>query len=173
MQATLDRLGGRQTQRGEDDGFTLIELLIVIVILGILAGIVVFAVQNLTSTSARASCDADFKAVETAAEAYKAQLGIYPGGSPAPSGWSLNPVSSVASGYPANVGSNPATQYATAMEALLGSASNGPTIVGPWLKDTPYNRSHYSIVLSDDGQGTVQVADSSGNIVLTGCAGVS
>jgi general secretion pathway protein G len=173
MQATLERLPEGRTKRGEDGGFTLIELLIVIVILGILAGIVVFAMQNLTGSSAQASCGADFKAVETAAEAYKAQVGIYPGGSPLPGGWSLNPTSSVASGYPANVGATPATQYTSAMEPILGTASNGPTNVGPWLKDPLYNPGHYSIVLSDDGQGAVQVADGAGNIVPTGCASVS
>src|SRR3974390_1666336 len=62
-----------------DQGFTLIELLIVIVILGILAAIVVFAVQNLTGQSAAASCQSQYKTVETAVEAYKAQIGAYPG----------------------------------------------------------------------------------------------
>jgi prepilin-type N-terminal cleavage/methylation domain-containing protein len=50
-------------------GFTLIELLIVIVILGILAGIVVFAVQSLAASGGEASCVADLKAVEAALEA--------------------------------------------------------------------------------------------------------
>ena len=49
---------GAERRRGTR-AFTLIELLIVIVILGILAAIVVFAVQNLTSSSSQASCGSD------------------------------------------------------------------------------------------------------------------
>ena len=67
--------GGRA--RGEG-GFTLIELLIIIAILGILAGIVVFAVQNLMGESSTASCQSDYKTVESAVEAYKAQMFQYP-----------------------------------------------------------------------------------------------
>jgi prepilin-type N-terminal cleavage/methylation domain-containing protein len=59
-------------KRGEE-GFTLIELLIVIVILGILAAIVVFAVGTTGQNAAAASCRADAKSVEVALEAYKAQ----------------------------------------------------------------------------------------------------
>jgi general secretion pathway protein G len=57
----------------EDEGFTLIELLIVIVVLGILAAIVVFALSNQTSNSATAACKADAKSVEVAQEAFRAQ----------------------------------------------------------------------------------------------------
>ena len=59
-------------------GFTLVELLIVIVIMGILAGIVVFAVGNLTDTASKNSCSTDAASVDTAAEAYKASTGAYP-----------------------------------------------------------------------------------------------
>jgi general secretion pathway protein G len=79
MQDTIARLRRRQSVlKDREAGFTLIELLIVIVILGILAAIVVFAVQNLTGSSAAASCQSDYKTVETAAEAYNAQVGHYP-----------------------------------------------------------------------------------------------
>ena len=58
-------------------GFTLVELLIVIVILGILAGIVVFAVGNLTSNAQKNSCATEKSTIITADEAYKAQTGSY------------------------------------------------------------------------------------------------
>jgi general secretion pathway protein G len=61
-----------------DRGFTLIELLIVIVILGVLAGIVVFAVGGITDTGDEAACKADIKTVTTAVEAFRAQTGVYP-----------------------------------------------------------------------------------------------
>jgi type II secretion system protein G len=77
VEASLKRLRERR-ERSEEGGFTLIELLIVIVILGILAAIVVFAVQSLTGQSAQAACQSEFKTVETAMEAYKAQVGSYP-----------------------------------------------------------------------------------------------
>ncbi len=75
MEASLKRLRQRREELGDEGGFTLIELLIVIVILGILAAIVVFAVQNLTGQSATAACQAEYKTVETALESYKAQIG--------------------------------------------------------------------------------------------------
>jgi prepilin-type N-terminal cleavage/methylation domain-containing protein len=62
----------------DESGFTLIELLIVIVVLGILAAVVVFALGGVTSTSAQAACNSDAKNVETAVEAYRAQTGAYP-----------------------------------------------------------------------------------------------
>ena len=59
-------------------GFTLVELLVVIVILGILAAVVVFAVSGSTDTAQKNSCKAERSAVETAVEAYKASEGSYP-----------------------------------------------------------------------------------------------
>ena len=61
-----------------DEGFTLIELLIVIVILGTLATVVVFAVGGITNRGKSTACDAHRKTLEVAVEAYNAQYGVYP-----------------------------------------------------------------------------------------------
>ncbi|HEY3716598.1 MAG TPA: prepilin-type N-terminal cleavage/methylation domain-containing protein [Jatrophihabitantaceae bacterium] len=63
--------------RQNEKGFTLIELLIVIVILGVLAGIVVFAVGAFNSDGVSAACKSDVKNVEIASEAYYAKVGGY------------------------------------------------------------------------------------------------
>jgi general secretion pathway protein G len=62
----------------QDKGFTLVELLIVIVILGILATVTVFAVRGITNQGQKSACDADKKTLQVAAESYMAQNGSYP-----------------------------------------------------------------------------------------------
>ena len=64
-------------KRAGEGGFTLIELLIVIVILGILAAIVVFAVGGITDKGKKSACKSDLKNVEVAEEAYFAKNGSY------------------------------------------------------------------------------------------------
>ena len=59
----------------QDKGFTLVELLIVIVILGILATVTVFAVRGITDQGQTSACNADKKTMQTAVEAYYAQNG--------------------------------------------------------------------------------------------------
>ncbi|HEY5104761.1 MAG TPA: prepilin-type N-terminal cleavage/methylation domain-containing protein [Acidimicrobiales bacterium] len=54
----------------DESGFTLIELLIVIVVLGILAGVVIFALGGVTGQSAVAACKSDGATVSTALAAY-------------------------------------------------------------------------------------------------------
>jgi general secretion pathway protein G len=63
--------------RENESGFTLIELLIVIVILGVLAGIVVFAVSAFNNDGVAAACKSDAKNVEVASEAYYAKTGTW------------------------------------------------------------------------------------------------
>jgi general secretion pathway protein G len=64
--------------RRNEDGFTLIELLIVIVVLGILAGIVVFGVGTFRQDAVDSAKAADCKTVSVAAEAWNAKNGGYP-----------------------------------------------------------------------------------------------
>jgi general secretion pathway protein G len=60
-------------------GFTLVELLVVVVILGILAAVVVFAVGGSTEKAQQSACNAERSTLETAVEAYRASEGDYPG----------------------------------------------------------------------------------------------
>lgn len=75
--------------RQNESGFTLIELLIVIVILGVLAGIVVFAVNAFNNDGVAAACKSDAKNVEVASEAYYAKTG----------GWAANMGALVTANY--------------------------------------------------------------------------
>jgi prepilin-type N-terminal cleavage/methylation domain-containing protein len=63
-----------QAKRNEE-GFTLIELLIVIIVLGILAAIVVFAIGTTRSDAVESSCRTNFKAVELSSEAVQTKTG--------------------------------------------------------------------------------------------------
>jgi prepilin-type N-terminal cleavage/methylation domain-containing protein len=65
-----------------EGGFTLIELLIVIVVLGILAGIVVLGLGTFRDDAADAACRADAKQVQIASDAFIARP-ANPTGAPA------------------------------------------------------------------------------------------
>ncbi len=62
-------------KRQNEGGFTLIELLIVIVVLGILAGLVVFGVATFRGDSEKQACESNAKQVEVAGQAWLAKNG--------------------------------------------------------------------------------------------------
>lgn len=67
-------------EKNQDKGFTLVELLIVIVILGILATVTVFAVRGITDKGKTNSCDVEARTILTAGEAFYADTGGAAGG---------------------------------------------------------------------------------------------
>jgi prepilin-type N-terminal cleavage/methylation domain-containing protein len=71
MESQIEEVQSKQ----KDKGFTLVELLIVIVILGILATVTVFAVRGITDKGQTSACEADNKTMAVAAEAYFATFG--------------------------------------------------------------------------------------------------
>lgn len=73
----MQMLNERMKARGQG-GFTLIELLIVIAILGILAGVVVFAVGGVNDTAQDKACEIEGKSIETAIQAFLADTDAPP-----------------------------------------------------------------------------------------------
>lgn len=63
--------------RPRDDGFTLVELLIVVVVLGVLAVVTVFAVRGITDRSADNACAVEFDNLVKAQEVHRVLNGSY------------------------------------------------------------------------------------------------
>lgn len=114
----------RRADKEDEGGFTLIELLIVVVVLGILAAIVVFAVQNLTGESARTACRADAKTVEVGLEAQRAQV---PSAVPNSSGYNTD-INTLAPNYIRSVPNS--TRYKIALGTDVAAAAAANPVAG-------------------------------------------
>jgi general secretion pathway protein G len=90
--------------------------MIVIVILGVLAGIVVFSVQFIDGRGDHAACQTNLKDVQSAVEAYYAKFGEYP---------------------PAGVGSQADIGTPHANDSLIGAGVlRDPPLPGTWNIDS-------------------------------------
>jgi general secretion pathway protein G len=67
----------QRIRKAKEEGFTLIELLIVVIILGILAAIVVFAIGSTRKDSVQATCRTDVKSIILSEEAWNTKKGAY------------------------------------------------------------------------------------------------
>ena len=78
---SLDDRAARHEPRRRSPGFTLIEILVVVVIIGVLASVAVFAVRSITDRGQDASCASDAQVLLTASDSYMAinSVDVLPG----------------------------------------------------------------------------------------------
>ncbi len=147
-------------------GFTLLELLIVIVILGILASIVAFSLQGVTSSAATSACQSDFATSTEAVAAYQVQMGAYPAGTGSPMLTDSDP--GTAPAFTLGAVPNGVNAARPGGELLVSGATapnrKGTGNDGPWLKQSPASQGRYGIWVANDGSGTVQVLDGNGKV---------
>jgi len=68
----------RKNERRDERGFTLIELMVVIIILGVLAGLIVPRIMGRPDEARRAKARIQIESIETALKLYKLDNGNYP-----------------------------------------------------------------------------------------------
>jgi prepilin-type N-terminal cleavage/methylation domain-containing protein len=66
--------------RRNQSGFTLIELLLVIIVLGIVAAIVVFAVGSTRADATKSACATRVRSIKESAESVRVKTDTYPAG---------------------------------------------------------------------------------------------
>lgn len=134
-----------------EEGFTLIELLIVIVVLGILAAVVVFALGSVTGNAKAAACTSDAKTVETAVSAYDANPPAAP--APATIGAEVVPAAANISDTPVSgdvtIG-DPTSYYGATYAAEL--LSQRDVNVWPQQQATATSNNGYLISLANEDQ---------------------
>ena len=113
----------------EQQGFTIVELLIVIVVIGILAGLVVTTFTGIQQKARNTERQTDIKAVHGQVEAYYAQNGKYP--------------------TLANL--NDSTWRSTNMKGLDPEALKDPKGSAQTLTATPSSTSYSYAVFASDG----------------------
>jgi type II secretory pathway pseudopilin PulG len=124
LDSSLERRG--VTFDTHNGGFTLMEILVIIVVLGILAAVVVYAVGGITQQSARAACQQDGDTVSSA-------------------------ISDLNSEHPGVFVTTASGSGAAAAESLLLGSSYG----GPYISSWPSNYPHYAFSVSPTGELTV------------------
>lgn len=107
-------------------GFTLVEILIVIVIIGIIASITVFAYNGITERAWAAKRLADIDQVRKALELYHQDYGYYPANGSDNWGGALNSVqvTTALQPYMKNVPSEPSGDASKAYQYVRGTADN-------------------------------------------------
>jgi prepilin-type N-terminal cleavage/methylation domain-containing protein len=149
----------------QETGFTLIELIVVILILGILAGVAIFALGSLTGTSILSSCNSEVNNVQSALKTYRSQMGNYPAGV---AGGKLGfrtdgDVTTVnAAGATSGIGAELLAGSEVGTSSMDARGVSTPNVsvtpsVGPWLKDLPQSSGNYYIWVMNDGSDMVLV----------------
>jgi type IV pilus assembly protein PilA len=119
-------------------GFTLIELMIVVAIIAVLAGVLIPNFVHARAQSATAACEANLRAIATAAELYYSDNQAYPA-STASVDRTFGSSSSAAAGtYLNNTPNDPAAASTTARYAFTNDGAAGAphyTITCPGLHD--------------------------------------
>lgn len=64
-------------RRRDQSGFTLLELLVVVAVLGVLSGVAVLGVSQLTGQAQSSACDIDARTITTAQAAHRLDTGAY------------------------------------------------------------------------------------------------
>ena len=159
-----------RARTNDQAGFTLIELLVVIIILGILAAVVVFAVRGSNDKGAAAAHATDAKTVRTAQEAFFAKFGRYgtldelvnpPDGSPG-----FLSEASTLTGVKLDGDATPPTYTLTCDVAKAGCGSGGalPKGAGYWSSTGSMTTPRYDSINIGLPNGKVMAAGGRSNV---------
>ena len=75
---TARRASNQAARAGGEAGFTISELVLVLGVLAVLIGIVIVSVGGIESGTADRDCRTELRALKTATETFKSNVGFYP-----------------------------------------------------------------------------------------------